>query len=109
MVEPGQEVEILARALPFQTIKGKVLRVAPAARRPGDRGDGTQPAVVATSSAAAATDAEGLTAVYCVLDAGELALRPGMSGHARISRGERPAWMVLSESALRTVRVEFWK
>ncbi len=107
-VQPGQEVEILARALPFQTIKGTVLRVAPAARRPGDRGDGTQPVVVPTSSAATA-DTEGLTAVYCTLDAGEPALRPGMSGHARISRGERPAWMVLSESALRTVRVEFWK
>ncbi len=104
-VEPGQEVEILARALPFQTIKGKVLRVAPAARRPGDRGDGTQQAMLT----ATATDAEGLTAVYCALDTGELALRPGMTGHARVHRGERPAWMVLSESALRTVRVEFWK
>jgi multidrug resistance efflux pump len=107
-VEAGQEVEVLARALPFQTLRGSVRRVAPAARRPGDRGDGTQPAVLTPSSTANA-DAEGLTAVYCVLDAGESALRPGMTGHARIHRGERPAWMVLSESALRTVRVEFWK
>lgn len=107
-VEAGQEVEVLARALPFQTIKGKVLRVAPATRRPGDRGDGTQPTVVASSSTTT-TDAEGLTAVYCTLDAGEPVLRPGMTGHARIHRGERPAWMALSESALRTVRIEFWK
>jgi len=32
-----------------------------------------------------------------------------MTGHARIHRGERPVRAVVSESALRTVRVEFWK
>jgi multidrug resistance efflux pump len=106
-VGPGQQVDILARALPFQTIKGEVVRVAPSARRPGDRTDGTQAATLTPT--AASTDAEGLTAVYCTLDAGELALRPGMTGHARIHRGERPVWAVVSESALRTVRVEFWK
>ena len=105
-VEAGQAVDILARSLPFDTLNGKVLRIAPAARRPGDRGDGTQPVA---SSSATVPDAEGLTAVYCALDDDRTALRPGMTGHARIHRGSRPAWMVLSESALRTVRVVFWK
>ncbi len=106
-VEAGQQVDIIARATPFQTITGQVRRVAPAARRPGDRGDASQPPVLSSSTASA--DAEGLTAVYCAVDAGQPALRPGMTGHASIHRGERPVWAVVSESALRTIRVEFWK
>jgi hypothetical protein len=98
---------VLARAMPFETLKGKVVRVAPAARRLGERGDGTPPP--AAPPGAVATDVESLTAVYCTLDAGQPGLRPGMTGHARIHRGDRPAWMVLSESALRSVRIEFWR
>jgi multidrug resistance efflux pump len=106
-VVPGQEVDLLARAFPFQTLHARVVRVAPVAHRTGERTDGTTPA--GTAPTVTATDAEGLIAVYCVLKTTGVELRPGMTGHARIHRGERPAGTVLSENAMRMIRIEFWR
>jgi hypothetical protein len=47
--------------------------------------------------------------VYCRLtEAPPAVLRPGMTGFARISCGERAMGRVLADKALRYVRTEFW-
>jgi RND family efflux transporter MFP subunit len=83
----GQPVELKARALPYQTFHATVQRIAPAA---------------------VAGDVQSKLAVYCTMSNPSLALRPGMSGHARIHCGARPAGMVLFGRLLRTLRTEFW-
>jgi multidrug efflux pump subunit AcrA (membrane-fusion protein) len=98
-VRPGQPVELRARALPLATLRGRVDRVAPAATRPDP---GT------AAAAPPRGEAPGTVTVYCRLDGGVPGLRPGMTGHARVSCGPRPAGEVLRERVLRVVRTEFW-
>ncbi len=105
-VMAGQEVELLARAFPFQSLRGRVVRIAPAARRPGERLDTVAPQPVTTATQ---TDAEGQVAVLCELVSPDPGLRPGMTGHARITRSDRPGGYILLESLLRTIRIEFWR
>jgi multidrug resistance efflux pump len=85
-VQSGQPVELKARALPFETLTARVERLAPAA---------------------AHGEVQSTVTVYCRLDASE-ALRPGMTGHARIGVGRRPAGAILFDRGLRLVRTEFW-
>ena len=46
--------------------------------------------------------------VYCKLTDAPAALRPGMTGFARVACGKRAMGRVLSEKALRYLRTEFW-
>jgi len=46
--------------------------------------------------------------VYCKLTAPPAVLRPGMSGFARVSCGERAMGRVLAEKGLRYLRTEVW-
>jgi HlyD family secretion protein len=84
-VRAGQPVECKARALPFTTLTTTVDRIAPAANGTG----------------------QGQVTVYCRL-AGSAELRPGMTGHARISTGRRSVAAIGIDRALRYVRTEFW-
>jgi putative peptide zinc metalloprotease protein len=95
-VEPGQAVELKARALPFDTFTAQVDRIAPAAAR---------------------GEVQGTVTIYCRLDpaltsppgAGQsCGLRPGMSGHARVYTGQRSVGGFLLDRMLRFVRTEFW-
>jgi multidrug efflux pump subunit AcrA (membrane-fusion protein) len=86
-VRPGQAVELKARALPFETFRTAVDRIAPAA------GKG---------------DAQSSVTVYCRLENQGAELRPGMSGHARIATGSRSPGLILVDRALRYLRTEFW-
>jgi putative peptide zinc metalloprotease protein len=86
-VRPGQAVELKARALPFETFRTAVDRIAPAA------GKG---------------DAQSSVTVYCRLENQGADLRPGMSGHARIATGSRAPGLILIDRALRYLRTEFW-
>ena len=88
-MRPGQAVELKARSLPFDTLRGTVREVAPVAV-PGK--DGAQSTVT----------------VYCRLDATPAAVRPAMTGVARISCGRRPVGAVFTRRVLRYVRTEFW-
>lgn len=88
-VLPGQIVELKARALPFQTFKAKVERVAPRAE-------------------IAQGELQGKVMVYCRLDAGDVNLLAGMTGMGRVFRGDEPVGSVLAQKALRQVRTEFW-
>jgi multidrug efflux pump subunit AcrA (membrane-fusion protein) len=86
-IEPGQVVELKARAVPYQTFPAKVDRIAPTA----GRGE-VQSAVI----------------VYCRLGEASAALRPGMTGYARVYTGRRSLGEVLGDRALRYLRTEFW-
>jgi multidrug efflux pump subunit AcrA (membrane-fusion protein) len=86
-VRPGQAVELKARALPFETFRTEVDRIAPAA------GKG---------------DAQSNVTVYCRLENQGADLRPGMSGHARIATGTRSPGLILVDRTLRYLRTEFW-
>jgi multidrug efflux pump subunit AcrA (membrane-fusion protein) len=86
-VQPGQAVELKARALPFDLFQTRVERIAPAAGR---------------------GDVQSTLIVYCRFDTGDAALRSGMTGHARVFTGQRSAGLFLLDRALRFIRTEFW-
>jgi multidrug efflux pump subunit AcrA (membrane-fusion protein) len=86
-VRPGQAVELKARALPFETFRASVDRVAPAA------GHG---------------EVQSTVTVACRLGDHPADLRPGMTGYARIYTGRRSLGEVLVDRTLRYVRTEFW-
>jgi putative peptide zinc metalloprotease protein len=86
-VRAGQDVELKARALPFETYATKVDRIAPAA----DRGD-----------------VQSSVTVYCRLDRPSTDLRPEMTGYARVYTGRRPIGDILLDRAMRVFRTELW-
>lgn len=86
-VQVGQAVALKARALPFETFRTSVDRIAPAA------GKG---------------EVQSSVTIYCRLENHRANLRPGMSGHARIATGSRSTGMILVDRALRYLRTEFW-
>jgi biotin carboxyl carrier protein len=88
-VEPGQSVELKARALPFQTFRARVERVSPRAEK-------EQGAL------------EGKIIVYCTLEGGDSRLLAGMTGMARVFRGEQPIATVMTTKAMKYLRTEFW-
>ena len=79
-VRVGQDVELKARAMPFETFVTKVDRIAPAA----DRGE-----------------LQSSVTVYCRLDSPSADLRPEMTGHARVYTGRRPIGGILMDRAMR--------
>ncbi len=83
---PGQEVALKARALPQETFRARVERVAPAVLK---------------------GDVSGTVTAYCRPEAAA-ELRPGMTGHARVYTGERSPGVILLDGALRYLRTEFW-
>jgi multidrug efflux pump subunit AcrA (membrane-fusion protein) len=89
-VEPGQVVELRPRALPFQTFTGTVERVAPLAAK------------------VEKTDTQSTITLYCRLNDTAEGLQSGMTGYARINRGQRPVGTVLLTRVLRYLRTEFW-
>jgi putative peptide zinc metalloprotease protein len=86
-VEPGQTIELKARALPFDLFSAQVDRLAPVA------GKG---------------DAQSTVTVYCRLQESDTQLRPGMTGHARIYCGRRVVGAIMLDRIMRFVRTEFW-
>ncbi|HEY1272125.1 MAG TPA: HlyD family secretion protein, partial [Terriglobales bacterium] len=86
-VQPGQPVELKARALPYAMLAAHVDRIAPAA------GHG---------------ETQSTVTLCCRLEAPPAELRSGMTGHARIYCGPRPLGLFLADRALRYLRTEFW-
>ncbi len=107
-VRPGQEIHLRARSLPFQTLSGRVERIAPRtpeapnpnAAVPGLEGRGA-------SSAELGQKPESVI-IYCRLDGSPWGLQPGMTGHARIHCGRRPIGEILAFHLRRFLRTEFW-
>jgi multidrug efflux pump subunit AcrA (membrane-fusion protein) len=100
-VQPGQAVELKARALPFRTFDAQVTRIAP----------GTQRAEAAPAAGAAPAphgDSYATLTVYSEVDNAAGELRPGMTGYARIRCGDRSFGAILLEHSFRYLRTEFW-
>ena len=89
-VRPGQPVVLKARALPYETFRARVDRIAP-------RG-----------SKAEKDEVQATFVVYCGLADGGAGLRPGMTGHARIACGRKRIGELLLNAMLRVIRTEFW-
>jgi multidrug resistance efflux pump len=97
----GQPVELKARSLPFETVRARVERIAPAATRP----DANITAAVPVESK---WEAPGAVLVSCRLEGNSPDLRPGLTGHARVLCGSRSIGGILSDRVLRSLRTEFW-
>jgi putative peptide zinc metalloprotease protein len=97
-VEPGQVVTLKVRSLPFETFTARVTRVAPSAARP-------EPQPLAPTVKG---ELPGTVTIYCELPTRGTALRPGMTGYARIACGKRPLGELLGGRILRFLRTEFW-
>jgi multidrug resistance efflux pump len=98
-VAPGQAVELKPRSLPLQSFPARVDRLAP-------RAAPAEPGTAATHPPRG--ELPSTVVVYCRLEATGTGLRPGLTGHARISCGERPLGEILADRALRYLRTEFW-
>jgi multidrug resistance efflux pump len=90
-VRVGHGAALRFRAYPGRTFEGRVTRIAPAVVQPGVGGR-----------------TERTVRVEVELPNPDGVLRPGMTGYARISSGERRAIEVLTRRFRRFVRVEFW-
>jgi multidrug efflux pump subunit AcrA (membrane-fusion protein) len=86
-VRVGQEVELTARAHPFEPFRARVDRIAPRAVR---------------------GELHSTVTVYTRVEGAGEELRPGMVGHARIACGRRPVGAIWVERFLRFLRTEFW-
>jgi putative peptide zinc metalloprotease protein len=86
-VIPGRAVKLRSRSYPGITFDGQVIRVS------GQTEEGElEPIFVVTAVVA---NPDGL-------------LKPGMTGHAKIYCGKRPAYKILLWRMVRWFRVEFW-
>lgn len=88
-VREGQEAELRLRAYPDRTFRGRVSAIAPAVSEGG-------------------TEYGRTVRVDILIENPEGLLRPGLSGYARISAGERRMLDVMTRRFRRFVRVEFW-
>ena len=86
-VQPGQEVALKARSLPFETFPARVERLAPAASPGG---------------------VQGSVSIYCRLEDAPADLPPGLTGHARVFTGRRSLAVIGLDRLLRYLRTEFW-
>jgi len=103
-VNVGQPVALKARAYPDETFRGTVTSIATTAQAgaPAPGGDPrTQPPASGGSSARTVL-------VTTEIDNPSLLLKPGMSGQAKISCGERRVRALVMRRVARTVKVQFW-
>lgn len=88
-VAAQQSVSLKSRALPFDNFQATVERIAPNASL--DVGK-----------------KQNMVRVYCSVDNNDGRLKSGMTGFARISRGERSLGQILLNRGLKMIRTEFW-
>ncbi|PYT12111.1 MAG: hypothetical protein DMG59_24505 [Acidobacteria bacterium] len=86
-VKPGQQVALKARAFPRKTFYGTVASIAP----------------VATDGPLGKT-----VLVSCLIDNASAALRPEMTGMAKIYCGKRRISELLARRLTHYLRVDFW-
>lgn len=90
-IQPGQSIDLKARALPFDTFVAKVDRIAPSAAGLPEK-----------------NPTQNTVTVYCHVDNPGGKLKSGMTGMARIYRGRRSLGTNLINKGLRYFRTEFW-
>jgi len=101
-IQPGQAVELKARALPLRTFTSAVSRQAPVARGETAAEQPGRPPVPRR------LDAPSTVTVCCGVEDPLQELRPGLTGYARIYRDKRSIGAILLDRSLRFLRTEFW-
>src|SRR5262249_7682393 len=113
-VATGQRCRLKARALPYESLLGRVEQIAPAAVVSGSN---TAAGVSAGTTTFAAVSIPGDSSAGAIpstvvirtrLDSPRTELRPGMSGYARVSTERHPVGRVALYRLLRFIRTEFW-
>jgi len=103
-VQPGQPVEVRARAYPDVVFRGTITAIATAAE-----GMSSNTSEVSGSKSAAAVPVIGNTfSVTTEVDNASGLLKPGMTGLAKISAGDRRVVDVIARRLARTFKVELW-
>ncbi|HUQ68256.1 MAG TPA: efflux RND transporter periplasmic adaptor subunit, partial [Planctomycetaceae bacterium] len=88
-IAPGQNIRLKARSLPFDVFEATVDRIAPSANNvPGQH--------------------QNQVTVYCHVDNTDGKLKSGMTGFARIHRGQQSIAEYGVRQALTYLRTEFW-
>ena len=95
-VRPGQEINLRARSLPFQTLNGRVERIAPRTPEAPDPNAAVPGLEGRGASAADLGKKPESVIIYCRLDGSPWGLQPGMTGYARIHCGRRPIGEILA-------------
>jgi putative peptide zinc metalloprotease protein len=106
-VKVGQEVAFKVRAYPNQTFNGVVVSVATSALSENSGLEAGSMIPVTHTSSATATAARTIL-VTTEIDNSSLLLKPGMTGHAKVSCGPRRMIDIITRRLARTVKVEFW-
>jgi len=88
-IVPGQSVILKARALPMETIRASVERVAPATVRLPE-------------------SLNNVLIVHCQLENGQQQLSSGMTGFGRVVRGSRTLGKSVGATMMGYIRTEFW-
>jgi len=96
-VQPGQRVVVRAKAYPGRTFEGKVLTIA-----------ATATGAEEGAAAQASMQREKTFRVTTAIANPGLALRPGMTGHAKVYCGERTLLEQITRGLAGYLRVEFW-
>ena len=103
-VRVGQRVALRSRAYPDDTFEGTVTAIATSA-------EGTSSADAETAAARSASskaDAARMFIVTTRIENRAQLLKPGMTGQAKISVGEKPVYELIERRLARTFKVEFW-
>ncbi|MEY4568281.1 MAG: hypothetical protein RLY14_3251 [Planctomycetota bacterium] len=96
-IVPGQRVVFKARALPLETLEGRVERISTSAN------NSLKP------SAEPSQNPNGQNVIlYCQVENGTAQLKSGMTGFARVSRGWTTFGRILQAKSYRYLRTEFW-
>ena len=96
LIKHGQAVQLKARSLPFEVLRGVVDRVAPTAAKPKE--------AVASQQAFV----RQAVVVYCSIEGADNKLKTGMTGSGRISRGKDKIATILFTRLYKYIRTEFW-
>ncbi len=100
-IHVGQPVVLKSRAYPDAVFHGTVTTIATSA-------DGISTAVAQTSSSRSSSSATRTFIVTTQIDNQSQLLKPGMTGQAKISCGERRIVALIRRRLARTVKVDFW-
>jgi multidrug resistance efflux pump len=105
-VQVGQKVVLKVRAYPDETFTGAVTSIATNAFAPTSSGENGLPLPTPTTSSG--SSAPRTILVTTEINNHSLLLKPGMTGHAKISCGRRRLIDLIKRRLARTVKVQFW-
>jgi multidrug resistance efflux pump len=99
-INVGQQVDLKARSFPDETFHGTVTSIATTA--------GSAAASTVQAAPPASGGVEKTILITTEIDNRSFLLKPGMTGHAKVSCGQRRLFDLMTRHLVRTVKVEFW-